>query len=154
MKIFLFSFILTILISGCTTKNAFSKLEMSKDQEKAVENTRSAKMIEGENIGGIFSAIYLNNIYKNINKESKLFYISIFMKEKNSSINATLNNNKAIHSEKLPHTNKYSHLLPITNTWTQNYLVTFTDTQSKDINLSIDSGPFSSGLLSFQEDLQ
>ena len=154
MNFFLFALITLILSSGCATKNAFTKLGLEDSQEKAIENTRCAKIISEDVVGGIFSAIYLNNIYKDINKEYKVFYISIYIKEKSDSFNVTLNSESPIKSEKLPNFNKYSHLLPSKNKWTQNYLVTFASTPNSAINLSIDSGQYSSGLLSYSEDQQ
>ncbi|MBC8237658.1 MAG: hypothetical protein H8E76_05455 [Helicobacteraceae bacterium] len=154
MKTFLFALITLIFISGCATKNAFTKLGLEDSEQKAIENTRCAKVISGDIVGGIFSAIYLNNIYEDINKEHKMFYISMYLKEKSDNFNVTLNNEKPIQIKKLPDFNKYSHLLPSKNKWTQNYLVTFKSAPNSDLNLSIDSGQYSSGPLSYSKDQQ
>lgn len=143
-----------ILISGCATKNAFSEFNLKDSEQKAIENTRCSKITSENVVGGIFSAVYLNNIYENMNKEHKMFYISIYIKENNNDFNVTLNNEAPIQIQKLPVLNKYSHLLPNKNEWTQNYLVTFKSTPNSDINLSIDSGQYSSGPLSYAKDQQ
>ena len=143
-----------ILISGCATKNAFSEFNLEDSEQKAIENTRCAKITSEDVVGGIFSAVYLNNIYENMDKEHKMFYISIYIKEKIDGFNVTLNNEAPVKSEKLPSLNKYSHLLPNKNEWSQNYLVTFKSTPNSDINLSIDSGQYSSGLLNYAKDQQ
>ena len=154
MKFFLFALIALIFSSGCATKNAFTKLGLENNQEKAIENTRCAKIISGDVVGGIFSAIYLNNIYENINKEHKVFYISLYIKEKSDSFNVTLNNESPIKTQKLPSINEYSDLLPNKNQWIQNYLVIFKSTPDSELNLSIDSGQYSSGLLKYSKDQQ
>ena len=154
MKIFLLGAVATLLLSGCASKNAFSKLQMEPEQEKAVENTRSAKIISQDKVGGIFSAIYLNNIYNEIDKNTHFFYISTYLKEGNSDLLVLLNDERPLSTKKLPSSNKYSHLLDTNNKWTTNHLVTFTDTKSQDLNLSIGSGQFSSGLLKYSKDQQ
>ena len=154
MKILLLGIVTTILISGCATKNAFSKLNMGVEQEKAIENTRCAKITSNDNVGGIFSAIYLNNIYKEIDKNTQKFYISIYLKNTDSEVDIRLNNQKPLQMKKLPSKNEYSHLLSTNNKWTKNYEVSFVKTQGQKLNLSIDSGPFSSGQLSYSIDLR
>ena len=149
MKIFLTAFFAIILLSGCANKNAFSQFNMGTEQEKAIENTISSKMLANNKIGGIFSAIYLNNIYKEMDKNTQKFYISIFMKESQDKIEVSLNNEEPIESKKLSNYNKYSSLLPMKNQWTKNYLVTFKSTLDSNLSLSIDSGQFSSGPLKY-----
>ena len=152
MKFFLFALITLILSSGCATKNAFTKLGLDDSQEKAIENTRCAKIISDDVVGGIFSAIYLNNIYKEIDDAHTLFYISIYIKEKSNDFNVTLNNELPVNIKKLSHINKYSHLLSSKNEWNQNYLVTFKNPVDSKLNLLIDSGQYSSGPLSYLRD--
>jgi hypothetical protein len=152
MKFFLFALITLILSSGCATKNAFTKLGLDDSQEKAIENTRCAKIISDDVVGGIFSAIYLNNIYKEIDDAHTLFYISIYIKEKSNDFNVTLNNELPVNIKKLSHINKYSHLLSSKNEWNQNYLVTFKNPVDSKLNLLIDSGQYSSGLLSYSKE--
>ena len=144
----------TLFISGCATKNAFSKLNMGVEQEKAIENTRCAKLVSKNIVGGIFSAVYLNNIYKDIDKKTQKFYISIYMKNTEENLNIRLNTEEPLETKKLPSTNEYVHLLSTKNKWTSHYEVTFAKTQDESLSLSLDSGPFSSGLLSYPIDLR
>ena len=153
MKIFLLSTITIILISGCATKNAFTKLNIDEEQEKSIENTKSTKLMHGTEVGGVFSAIYLNNIYKDIDSNKELFYVSIFRKDTSSPLRTNLNAQEAMQMKKLSSFNKYPGLLGTNNKWTQNYLVSFESTKSVDLNLSIDSGQFSSGPLEYSRDL-
>ncbi len=152
MKHFFTILTITIFLSGCATKNAFIKLEVTDLQEIAIENTVSGKIVAGEKVGGIFSAMYLNNIYPSLSKSSNIFYISVFLKNKSEDLNITSNTNKPLRIKELPHANKFNHLLPIKNEWTTDYLVTFKNVKSDNITLSIESGQFSSGLLNYTRD--
>ena len=152
MKFLLFTLITLILSSGCATKNAFTKLGLEESEEKAIENTRCAKIVSKDVVGGIFSAIYLNNIYQELEKEHALFYISIYIKEKGNDFNVTLNDELPVNIKKLSQINKYSHLLSNKNEWNQNYLVTFKNPVDSKLNLLIDSGQYSSGPLSYLRD--
>jgi hypothetical protein len=154
LKILLLGLATTLFISGCATKNAFSKLNMGTEQEVAVENTRCAKLITEDSVGGIFSAVYLNNIYKDMDQKTQNFYISTYIKKSDIDLDIKLNGKKPLTITKLPSLNKYSHLLSTSNEWTKNYEVIFMKTKSSNINLSIDSGQFSSGLLKYSKDLQ
>jgi hypothetical protein len=158
MKIFLTALIIAILISGCGTRNAFSKLNIEPEQEKAIENTRSWKITSQDNVTGVFSAVYLNNVYKNMSKNTNEFYLSIYLKDKNHDLNITLNKKIPLKMEKLTSENKFSNLLPMKNEWAKNYLVSFKNIENDDNNasdeliLQIDSGQFSSGQLKYSKD--
>lgn len=158
MKTFLTALIITILISGCGTRNAFSKLNVELEQEKAIENTRSWKIASSDNVTGVFSAVYLNNVYENMSKNTNEFYLSIYLKDKNYDLNITLNKEAPLKIEKIAQENKFTHLLPMKNEWTKNYVVSFDNTKNDDKNatdeliLQIDSGQFSSGPLKYSKD--
>ena len=152
MKKIFFAAIVPFLISGCASKNAFENLQLSTEQEKAIENTRSAKMTSEELVGGIFSAIYLNNIYKNLDPKKQYFYVSAYCKTDTSGFKTTLNGNLPLETQKLPIENKYSHLTLSKNDWSTNLLISFETKDTDDLNLSIDNGQFSSGQLKFVKD--
>lgn len=147
MKYFFTFLIATILFSGCATRNAFSKLEITHEQELSIENTRTGQIKSGLEIGGVFSAVYLNGVYPDINKPT--FYISSYVKDERSDLNITLNQQTPFEITTLPEKNKFAHLSAVKNKWINNYLVTFHSTKNQEINLIIESGRFSSGLLSY-----
>ncbi|MDQ7061511.1 MAG: hypothetical protein Q9M43_10430 [Sulfurimonas sp.] len=95
MKIISSALVISILFSGCATRNAFSKLDISKEQEAAIENTKSGKIIFDKKVEGIYSAVYLNNVYENTDKTNNYFYISLYLKNKNNYLNITLNGEKS-----------------------------------------------------------
>ncbi len=150
MRYFLIALLAIFLSSACTTKNVFSALSITKEQEFAIENTRSGKIVFQNDVKGIYSLVYLNNIYKKIDYDEHQFYISIYLKDaQEDDISITLNKKYPIKTLKLENENKFTHLLAMKNNWISNYLVTFKDDGEKNINLVIDSGQFSSGSLKY-----
>ncbi len=149
MKYFFTTLIIVILLQGCSVRNAFSKLEINKEQEKAVENTRSGKMNYNEKVGGIFSVMYLNDVYPSMNKSTNYFYISIYIKDKNEELVIMSNKQKPLKIKTLPHDNKFTRLLPMQSEWATNYLVSFDNNEKEGVNISIESGQFSSGQLNY-----
>ncbi|MDQ7045856.1 MAG: hypothetical protein Q9M32_08090 [Sulfurimonas sp.] len=155
MKIISSALVISILFSGCATRNAFSKLDISKEQEAAIENTKSGKIIFDKKVEGIYSAVYLNNVYENTDKTNNYFYISLYLKNKNNYLNITLNGEKAIDRRELAQENKYSHLVSLNTQWTSNYLLRFKNNENNEstkLILQIDNGPSSSGPLSYSKD--
>ena len=154
MKIFFTILTITILLTGCATRNAFSKLEITEEQEKAIENTISGKLESQNIVGGVFSAIYLNNVILKTDNDNINFYISIYLKNQSTDLNITSNEQSPLEIVKLSQTNEYSHLLHTKSEWTKNYIVSFENNESAGINLLIESGQFSSGQLNYVKDLQ
>lgn len=152
MKIILSVLIIGILTTGCTTRNAFSKLDITKEQEAAIENTRSGKITSSKQLEGIYSAIYLNNVYQNEEAKHYNFYISMYLKNKTNDLNITLNKQEAVLLKKLPEKNKYAELLGLKVPWTNNYFVSFKrdeNNESAKLILQIDNDQFSSGQLTY-----
>ncbi len=157
MKYFLTSLAIVFLFTGCTTRNAFSELNITTEQEMAIENTLSWKIVSSDKVEGVFSAIYLNNIYKNIDKNTNIFYISMYLKTQDQNFSVTLNEQVLQDIVILDKNNKYKKLLSIENDWRNDYLVSFKNDENNNSNqliLKIDSGPFSSGPLNYLKDQQ
>ena len=152
MRIFLTTLFIIILSSGCATRNAFSKLDIEKEQEEAIEHTRSGKITYEDKIAGIYSVVFLNNVYEEMDEETNQFYISMYLKNKNTDLNITLNQVKPRHFIRLEEENEYSHLLGMKTDWTDNYIVVFENNNTTSPILKIDSDQFSSGLLNFREE--
>ena len=149
MKYFFTTLIITILLSGCATKNAFSKLKIDSEQELAIENTRTGQIKYEVEVEGVYSAVHLNAVYSRLRNEDTTFYISAYLKDKNADLNITLNKQEPIEIKELPQDNRFTHLQAIKNNWIKNYLVTFKKNKSLKLHLLIESGQFSSGLLKF-----
>ena len=153
MKIFFTIFTILILLSGCGTRNAFSNLGLSAEQEVALENTKNGKLSFENKVGGVFSVIYMNNISSKLDKNFINFYVSIYLKEKSEDLSITMNQKKSLWIKEMPHENEFSSLLPSKSEWNKNYIVSFeNDENNNTINLLIESDQFSSGQLHYLKD--
>lgn len=154
MKIFFTILTITILLTGCATRNAFSKLGMTVEQELALENTKSGKMQSEEIVGGVYSSIYMNNVSSKIDKKYITFYVSVYLKNQSKNLKITMNTQNPLEIKELALDNEYAHLLSKTSEWSKNYLVSFENNASSEVNLLIESGQFSSGQLNYLKDLR
>ena len=156
MKIFLTSLTFMLVFSSCADKTAFSRFEMSKEQELTVSSLQSSKIVSGERVDGSFSAIYLNEIYPDSMSEYESFYVSLFLKQDKENFKIRLNGKLPLSIEKLPYTNKFSHLALVENEWNNYYLVIFEkDAQTKArLSLQLESGLSSGAVLTYQKDEQ
>ncbi|MFA6195390.1 MAG: hypothetical protein WC656_01950 [Sulfurimonas sp.] len=156
MKFFLTSLTFILLFSSCADKTAFSRFEMSKEQELTASSLQSSKIVSGEKVDGSFSAIYLNEIYPSSMSEYESFYVSLFLKQDKENFKIRLNSKLPLSIEKLPHANEFSHLALVENEWNNYYLVTFEkDVQTKaQLSLQLESGLSSRAVLIYQKDEQ
>jgi len=156
MKTFLLVITAIFILSGCTTRNAFEKFDLKNDQTMAVENSRSGKLIEDGKVVGLYSAVYLNNIYTNVKDTSEAFYISVYKKDGvYSDINMSLNSNDSFRVDELDKENQFKYLLSTKNRWGRYYLATFDENEDSATNiLEIGIGNSSSGKVFFLKDRQ
>ncbi len=160
MKIFFTSLVIVLFLSACADKTAFSRFEMSEEQELTASSLQSSKIVSGERVDGIFSAIYLNEVYPDTMYEHESFYISLYLKQDKENFKIWLNGHLPLIIEKLPHANQFSHLASVESEWSSYYLVTFQKyaQKSKDFNepltLVLESGPSSSAVLVYPVEQQ
>lgn len=150
-----------ILFTGCSSKNAFFGFEMDKTQELCASGMQSSKIVskDGE-ISGVFSAIYLNDIYPHAFYGDEYFFVFFYTKEERElydSKNPTdtdfvlkLNSQLPIKTEKLPQENQFSHLTDIKNDWNNYYLVAFR--KSDMLNLVLQNGKSLSAVLKYKKE--
>lgn len=161
MKTFFIFLTFLIIFTGCSKKNAFFGFEMDKTQELCASGMQSSKIIskDGE-VSGVFSAIYLNEIYPHAFYGDEYFFVFFYTKEEKElydSKNPTetdlvlkLNNELPIKTEKLPQENQFSHLADIKNDWNHYYLVAFK--KSDVLNLMLQNGKSSSAVLRYKKE--
>jgi len=164
MKYFILILIFMFLLSGCADKNAFSKFEMSPEQELSASSIQSSKIKSSNKTIGVMSAIYLNKVYPNIYFNDEYFFVYLYLKNKKEMYNPTalkdiemtlrLNGNLPVKIKKLPHANKFSDLIATQNEWNDYYLVAFKKEQSKKLSLTLESDLFFSDFLIYQKDEQ
>ncbi|MDD2652597.1 MAG: hypothetical protein PHX44_06070 [Sulfurimonas sp.] len=135
---------------------------MDKTKELSASSLQSSKIVsQNGDVRGIFSAIYLNEVYPETFNEHEYFFIFIYLKEAKelhsvedgieSSLKLTLNSKLPVKIKKLPKENQFSHLIDTTNNWNTYYLVAF-ETADK-INLSLsDEKSLSAAILKYKKE--
>jgi hypothetical protein len=154
--------IVLLFFSGCSRKNAFDEFKMQKAQELSISSLQNSKILtkSGE-INGIFSAIYLNEVYPEKFNGDEYFFVYFYTKDNNnkmynpkdeieSALNIKLNSKLPIKILKLPEENRFSHLVDIKNSWNRYYLVAFK--KSDLLNLTLENGEASSGVIKYKKE--
>ncbi len=153
-----------LLLSGCSYNNAFTKFHMDKEQELSASSLQSSKIISQDGqTKGVFSAIYLNDVYPESFNQNEYFYVSIYLKDKKKiydpnknedvALTLMLNGELPIKIKKLPNKNQFSHLLSRTNDWNIYYLVAFKE-QGNTLSLVLKDKNSSSSALTYYKDEQ
>jgi len=153
-----------LLLSGCSYNNAFTKFHMDKEQELSASSLQSSKIISQDGqTKGVFSAIYLNDVYPESFNQNEYFYVSIYLKDKKKiydpnknedvALTLMLNGELPIKIKKLPNKNQFSHLLSRTNDWNVYYLVAFKE-QGNTLSLVLKDKNSSSSALTYYKDEQ
>jgi hypothetical protein len=165
MNFFLSTLILSVVLIGCSSQNAFTKFTMDKQQELSVSNSQTSKIKFEDKVDGIVSAIYLNEVDSKTFNDNEYFYISLYLKNKNqmddislmNEIKSSLKLNKKfpVEVKQLPNDNHFSHFTSVNSKWNKYYLATFkkeiTGENAKKLNLVFMHGKFSSDMLSFEK---
>lgn len=161
MKYILLTLTFLLLFTGCADKNAFSKFNMQEDQELSATSLQGSKIKMGEDVEGIFSAIYLNNVYPNIYTLNEYFYVYLYLKEEKKmydtnslddiKLTIKLNGKLPMKIKKLDAKNKFSHLASVHSEWKRYYLVAFEKEEKNTINLVLETDQSSSDALTYQK---
>ena len=162
MKFFLITLNILLILTGCATKNAFTKFDMTEEQELSASSLQSNKITSDNRVEGVMSALYLNEIFSKSFHENEYFFVSFYVKEKREMHNPNtldaitstlrLNSKLPLKIKELPHDNQFSHLVSIKNTWNRYYLVAFEKEQAQRLSLVLENGQSSSAELVFQKD--
>ncbi len=134
-------YILSILfiISGCSSKNAFSNFELSKAQELSLQSFKRVKLISNDQVVGTFSSIYLNEVYPQRFNQSEYFLIYVYMKDSEVDYKFKLNSKQLLKIKELEHYNRFTPLTRESSKWSRYYLVSF-EQQGNSLNLELHSG--------------
>lgn len=136
---------------GCSTKNAFSSFNITPDQERSEENTKSSKIQNGNNIDGVVTAIYLNKAMPETYKENEFFYVYLYTKQDNQNIEFLLNGEAPLKVEELEVENMFTRLTSFKADWSKYYLVAFTS-QTEELSLLVRNAEFTSNKLLFEKE--
>jgi len=137
---------------------------MTTAQELSASSIQSSKVKSGEHVDGIFTAIYLNEVYPKIYFSNEYFFIYLYLKDKKEMYDPTiledvkltlkLNSKLPIKIKQLPADNKFSDLVATKNEWNRYYLVAFEKEEKKQLSIVLENGQSSSDPLIYQKDRQ
>ncbi len=163
MRYFFIITTLILLFNGCSHNNAFTKFGVTKEQELSMSSLQSSKIKLGEKVDGVFSAIYLNEVYPDIFNQNEYFYVYLYLKDAKKMYDPNslddielalkLNGKTPIKIKQLPNENQFSHLSSTKNEWSRYYIVAFKEI-GKKLNLTLESGNSSSAVLKYKKDEQ
>jgi len=108
-------------------------------------------MKKGDKVDGIVNVIYLNKVLPDIYKGNEYFYVYYYVKDKNASVNFTLNNKTSMLREELPPENDFSYLTSFSAPWSKYYLLGFAK-QGNTLQLKASSSQGASATLKFIKD--
>jgi len=152
MKLFLSLLTFLILIQGCGEKNAFSRFNLSNQQELGLNSLQSSKLKSGKNVNGVVSVIYLNQIEPDRFKSGEVFYVFMYTKDKSLPLIFRLNGMLPSYSVKeLKNENDFTYLTSVDTDWNRYFIVTFPK-QGDKLNFKVSNGNFSSDVLKFEKD--
>ena len=146
MKFFSISAVFLILLSGCSQKSAFSNFELSQEQEYSISNTQRAKIVSPTQIEGVFTAVYLNNIYPQKYTANDSFLIFFYMKDEihPKELAFKANKKEAIKIEEVQNNVEFATLFEMQSSWNSCYLLEFEGDEKKEINFEVNSGIYKS----------
>lgn len=126
MKKIYFFLIILIFFTSCSSKNAFTPFDVQKDKELALNSLRTVKILDKDSkLEGVFSSIYLNQIYPETYNEDEYFFIYFYTKTQEESINIKLGDETPLEISKLSENNKFSDLVDVKSSWNKYYIVRF-----------------------------
>ncbi|WP_457749956.1 hypothetical protein [Sulfurimonas sp.] len=151
MRFLLTILFLMVIFGGCAQQNAFERFHITKLQELAEDNIQSSKIIDKKaEVVGVVTAIHLNKIEPKIYTDYEYFYVYMYAKNKNNTINFFLNNKPALLVEELPAQNEFTKLTSFHSKWNKYYLIGFAKQQGT-LNLTVAIGQSSTTLI-FKQD--
>jgi len=128
--------LILLFINGCSSKNAFSHFDLSKEQQLSSQSFKRVKLTSGDKVIGIFSSIYLNEVYPQRFNKNEYFLIYMYTEDSQLKYNFKLNSNKFLKIKELEHYNRFSSLIRESSKWSRYYLVSFEEQEDK-LNLEL-----------------
>jgi len=133
-----------LLISGCG-HSSFVMLDKDKNYKEALQYTKKKQLKNYLDTLAIFRATYLNLVYPNKYKDHEYFFIGVYIPndiKKSTGLDnplflLTLNNQKPLKVTKLtPKKDALIKKMPLTNRWTNYYIVEFNSTKEQVLNIT------------------
>ncbi len=134
----IYIFLILFFMSGCSTgKNAFSVFDMNEHQELSAQSFKRVKLVDGDNVLGTFSSIYLNEVYPDRYNKSEYFIVYIYLKDSSKTYEIRLNSNKNIKIKELNRDNRFSDLIREKSKWSRYYLISFEEVEGDTLDLEL-----------------
>lgn len=122
--------LISILFTACSSYSAVHNFNNSEIYANALHYTKKADVLEENRVKIMFTATYLNEVYKENQNKNKRFLISIFeVNQKNfinkTQIHAKLNNKEFQSIKKLSSNDELRDNLVLKNPWAKYFIVSF-----------------------------
>jgi hypothetical protein len=140
------SAVVLILLSGCSQKSAFSNFELTTEQEFSISNTQRSKILSSTQIEGVFTAVYLNNIYPQKYTSNAAFLVFIYTKNETTpqELAFKANQKEAITIEEAQNNEEFTDLIKMQNSWNSCYFMEFEGDDAREIKFEVNSGTYKS----------
>lgn len=155
MRRVLFFIVNIVFLVGCSREYALENFDLTKARESSEIGFETRKLLNQDGtLAGVFSCVYLNDVYPDNYNNDEYFYVSFYTKDSDIYIDPRVDNEESYAKEidttsldvklngkypkeilQLPKINDFSKLLDIENEWSKNYLVVFSHSENLKLNL-------------------
>jgi len=157
-------FVTFLFFLGCAKTNAFSRFHFDTQKEHAASSLRSSKINFENEIVGVVSTIYLNEVNPKQYNGMEYFLITLYTKNSDQvddpnmqtrgKILLKLNETSPIKIKKLEQNNGFERFMALDNNWSSYYLVAFERSSTDHLSLTLQDGKFGSLPLVYQKNQQ
>jgi len=145
--------LLFLIFSGCSGKNAFSNFDMDAHQQLSAQSFKRVKLMQGEEVIGTFSSIYLNEVYPKRYNKNEYFFVYVYFKDLEQNYTLKLNAKENIKIKELYYENRFSNLVDQRSKWNRYYLVSFEEA-GDNLNLNLFTQKKKIASIKYQKDTQ
>ena len=151
MKTFLLITLIFALFTGCSSSNAFSRFHLSESQAKGENSILSSKIYSKNEVVGMVSTLYLNQVLPEKYKNNEWFYLSVYTKKDLENLKFLLNGKEPLLVQELNASNEFSSLISSNEKWKKYYLLEFKKV-GETLHLQLKSSSYSSLVLSYAKE--
>jgi hypothetical protein len=134
MTKYIFLFLASILLVGCTPNRAMQHFEKEEMYAKSLQYTNKCDILYDNQVKVMLTAVYLNSVDPKYNDDYENFIVGAYVVESNEFNEAFYNNNlfeltlnqtNVLSVEPLSHEHEIYGNIPLNNSWSNYYLVKF-----------------------------
>jgi len=150
MKYFLINTLFVLLFSACSYQNAFTKFNMSSEEELIATNSQSSKIETKNGVIGILNAVYINNTDRIYFDKEEYFLVSVYMKNEDEEYSFKLNNQEPLEVKELHDVKEFTTYIKNPKEWEKYYILSFKKSSKKLDFILVNKG-YDSSILHFQK---